>query len=95
MNSSYPLPRISEVLFGELRDMMAAESDFPPTHAEWLALWQRRRIEETQRGHHVFFVDIRPDDFARFCATFTPPFPYMWGALAKYVDSVAAAKAGR
>jgi hypothetical protein len=95
MDGDYPLPAISEALFPELRDLMLAEPDFPQTYPEWLAMWQRRRMEEERRGQSVFFVEIRPDDYVRFCAMFTPSLPYRWGSLTKYVESTAATKAGR
>jgi hypothetical protein len=95
MDNYYPLLRLSEMIFPQMRDLMKIEPDSPSTYGEWVALWQRRRVEEQRRGYNVFFVDVDPDGFIEFCAAHTPPLPYIWGALTKYVGSVAAVKAGR
>lgn len=86
----YPMPQMPEPAFLELAELMTRERDFPANYAEWQALWARRRREEEQRGYRVIFVDVVPANFVEYCKQITPPLPLSWGALTKYVASVAA-----
>lgn len=83
----YFLPRIPEADFPALDAMLGHEEDFPPAYSMWLALWERRRLEEEQHGYQVVFVDIDVPTFKLFCEAYK--LPPSWGALTKYVEQLA------
>ena len=62
----YPLPRILADDFAEFAEILAADEDFPSTHARWELLLEVRRAELAEEGYTARFLDVRPAGFRRF-----------------------------
>lgn len=84
----YPLARIAESDFDEMRTIMAGEDDFPPHHFQWEKLAEDRKNElEGDGDYRVIFIDVKPANFRRYLERNggTPN----WQGLADYVGALA------
>lgn len=59
----YPLPRIHADDFAEI---LAADDDFPSSHAAWERLAEARAAELADDGYTAKFLEVDPGGFRRF-----------------------------
>lgn len=84
----YPLARISEADFEDMRKIMAGEDDFPMHHFQWERLAASRKDElESDGDYIVTFIDVKPGNFRRFLER--NGLPGNWDALSQYVTALA------
>ncbi len=75
----YQLPRVAAYDYGAFRALM--DDHVQPTHAEFTEFMAQRFREESRR-QSVVYVDVHPDEFARYVG---PTGQYDHGSLTRFI----------
>ncbi len=88
-----PLPFIAEKDYEAFRPII--KQDFPDTYDEWLKRHEQEKLERCRQGHNVKPIDVRPDEFAKFCRDQGGEGKGSWQDLLRFAITIAKAEPQR